>query len=210
MFALLLNLFLISFAVQVRNVMYYGFYFFIVSVFILFFSDWSIYGGEGEFYPQFLPGDKFTHLNYAFLDFDGNGDIVLPDPDAALATPLGKEGTTWGDPNAGIISGFLELRAKYPNLKLGASIGGWTRSGDFSLVAANDNLRAHLVDGIIRFTEYCNFDFVDIDWEYPNAQRDPDTVDNRGDEGTPNGKFFFFFIYYNFFFFFFFLFFFSG
>ena len=41
-----------------RNVMYYG--------------DWSIWGGEQEFYPKDIAADQLTHLNYAFLDFDSN------------------------------------------------------------------------------------------------------------------------------------------
>lgn len=44
-----------------RNVMYYG--------------DWSIWGGEGNFYPKDIAADQLTHLNYAFLDFDSNGDL---------------------------------------------------------------------------------------------------------------------------------------
>ncbi|MDU7905070.1 MAG: tRNA lysidine(34) synthetase TilS, partial [Peptostreptococcaceae bacterium] len=33
---------------------------------------------------------------------------------------------------------------------------------------------------------YTNMDFVDIDWEYPCDVRQPDLVDNKNDEGTPN------------------------
>ena len=33
-----------------RNVMYYG--------------DWSIWGGQGNFYPKDIPADKLTHLNF--------------------------------------------------------------------------------------------------------------------------------------------------
>ena len=29
-------------------------------------------------------------------------------------------------------------------------------------------------------------DFVDVDWEYPGSVRQPDLVDNKNDEGTPN------------------------
>ncbi|MGL5915184.1 MAG: hypothetical protein ACRCZG_02890, partial [Culicoidibacterales bacterium] len=39
-------------ASTVRNVMYYG--------------DWSIWGGQGNFYPKDIPADQLTHLNFAF------------------------------------------------------------------------------------------------------------------------------------------------
>lgn len=61
---------------QYRNVMYYG--------------DWSIWGGEGNFYPKDIPADQLTHLNFAFLDFNSNGDLVFTDKDAAVGRLLGK------------------------------------------------------------------------------------------------------------------------
>ena len=45
-----------------RNVMYYG--------------DWSIWGGQGNFYPKDIPADQITHLNFAFLYFDKDGIVV--------------------------------------------------------------------------------------------------------------------------------------
>lgn len=157
-----------------RNVMYYG--------------DWSIWGGQGNFYPKDIPADQLTHLNFAFLDFDANGNLKFTDKDAAVGAPVGEEGVQWGGPNAGILSAFQELRAKNPNLKIGISIGGWSKSGDFSEVAADSTKRAKLVENVLKFIEYTNMDFVDLDWEYPAEKRDPDKVDNQNDEGTPNAK----------------------
>ena len=48
-----------------RNVMYYG--------------DWSVYGGQHNFDPCDMQGNLITHLNFAFMDFDANGDLVLCD-----------------------------------------------------------------------------------------------------------------------------------
>ncbi len=95
---------------QKRNVMYYG--------------DWSIWGGQGNFYPKDIPADQLTHLNFAFLDFDANGNLQFTDKDAAVGAPVGEEGVQWGGANAGILSAFQELRAKNPNLKIGISVGG--------------------------------------------------------------------------------------
>ncbi|MGL5616737.1 MAG: glycosyl hydrolase family 18 protein [Sarcina sp.] len=157
-----------------RNVMYYG--------------DWSIWGGQGNFYPKDIPAEQLTHLNFAFLDFDANGNLKFTDKDAAVGAPVGEEGVQWGGPNAGILSALQELRAKNPNLKIGISIGGWSKSGDFSEVSADASKRAKLVENVLKFIDYTNMDFVDLDWEYPAEKRDPDKVDNQNDEGTVNAK----------------------
>ena len=136
-----------------RNVMYYG--------------DWSIWGGQGNFYPGGIPADQLTHLNFAFLDFDGNGNLVFTDKDAAVGAPVGMDGVQWGAENAGILSALQDLRAANPNLRIGVSIGGWSKSGDFTAVAKNAATRAKFVENVMKFIKYTNMDFVDIDWEYP-------------------------------------------
>lgn len=157
-----------------RNVMYYG--------------DWSIWGGQGNFYPKDIPAEQLTHLNFAFLDFDANGNLQFTDKDAAVGAPVGETGVQWGGANAGIISAFQELRAKNPNLKIGISVGGWSKSGDFSEVAANPTARKKFVENMVKFVDYTNMDFVDLDWEYPAEKREPDKVDNQNDEGTTKAR----------------------
>lgn len=157
-----------------RNVMYYG--------------DWSIWGGQGNFYPQGIPADQLTHLNFAFLDFDKNGDLVFTDKDAATGAPVGMAGVQWGAANAGVLSAMQDLKAKNPNLRIGVSIGGWSKSGDFSTVCANETARKNLVNNLMKFIKYTNMDFVDVDWEYPGSVRSADLIDNKNDEGTPNAS----------------------
>ncbi len=157
---------------QKRNVMYYG--------------DWSIWGGQGNFYPKDIPAEQLTHLNFAFLDFDAQGNLIFTDKDAAVGAPVGQEGAQWGAPNAGILNALQELRERNPNLKLGISVGGWSKSGDFAPMAANPEARANFIDNIIKFIEYTNMDFIDLDWEFPGEVREGDLVDNKNDEGTPH------------------------
>ncbi|MFI3227100.1 MAG: glycosyl hydrolase family 18 protein, partial [Clostridia bacterium] len=157
---------------ELRNVMYYG--------------DWSIWGGQDNFYPTDMPANLYTHLNYAFMDFDSAGNLIFCDTDAATAASLGQAGVTWGDVNAGLLPALTSLRAENPNMKIGISVGGWSKSGDFTAMASSDTARANFVSQIVAFVEYTGMDFVDIDWEYPAAVRDPDYVDNTNDEGTPD------------------------
>ena len=107
-----------------RNVMYYG--------------DWSVYGGQHNFDPCDMQGNLITHLNFAFMDFDANGDLVLCDKFADFEKGLkNQSGMPYGGPYTGVFGGMLALRDKNPNLKLGVSVGGWTRCGDFSGVCAS-------------------------------------------------------------------------
>lgn len=154
-----------------RNVMYYG--------------DWSIYGGQGNYFPKDMPADQYTHINFAFVDMDSNGDLLLPDQDAAFASGVGS-GHEWGSQLGGIIPALAALREKNPNIKTGISLGGWSKSGDFSKVAADPIKRAKYVKNVMQFLKYTDMDFIDVDWEYPNSVRQPDLVDNKNDEGTPN------------------------
>ncbi|MGL6105739.1 glycosyl hydrolase family 18 protein [Romboutsia sp.] len=156
---------------QKRNVMYYG--------------DWSIWGGQGNFYPKDIPADQLTHLNFAFMDFDSNGNLVFTDKDAAVGAPVGQEGVQWGAPNAGILIALQQLREENPNLKLGISLGGWSKSADFPVIAADPVKRANFIQNVVKFVEYTNMDFVDLDWEFAGEVRQPDKVDNKNDEGNP-------------------------
>ncbi|HAT4356305.1 TPA: glycoside hydrolase family 18 protein [Clostridium perfringens] len=159
---------------KLRNVMYYG--------------DWSIWGGQGNFYTKDIPADKLTHLNFAFMDFNSSGELIYCDKDAAIGHPLGNLGVTYGDVNGGILNAFQVLKSENPNLKIGVSLGGWSKSGDFSTIAANPSIRAKFVENVMKFIKYTNMDFVDIDWEYPGDYREPDKTDNINDEGTPNAS----------------------
>ncbi|WP_315080857.1 glycoside hydrolase family 18 protein, partial [uncultured Clostridium sp.] len=159
---------------EIRNVMYYG--------------DWSIWGGQETFYPKDIPADQLTHLNFAFLDFDANGNLIFTDKGAAVGAPVGQEGVQWDTPNSGILMALQQLRAENPNLKIGISLGGWSKSGDFSEVTANPQKRANFVKNVMKFIKYANMDFVDVDWEFPGEVRKPDLVDNKNDEGTKNAR----------------------
>ena len=153
-----------------RNVMYYG--------------DWSIWGGQKQFNPKDIPADQLTHLNFAFLDFDKDGNLQFTDKDAAMTHAVGNSDVLAGEPNAGILNGFKVLKSENPNLKIGISLGGWSKSGDFSTVCANKETRAKFVQNVMAFIKYTNMDFVDVDWEYPTFVREPDLCDNSRDEGT--------------------------
>ena len=172
---LLFNYALTEESIPYRNVMYYG--------------EWSIYAGQHNFYPSKMNPKLISHLNFAFLDMDANGDLVLCDEyaDFQITTLPELDGINYGAPYAGVLGAIAILRIKNPHVKIGISVGGWTRSGDFPAVAADETKRKNFAKNIVKFIDYLGYDFVDIDWEYPTAVRPPDPsgsgVDK--DEGCP-------------------------
>jgi chitinase len=154
-----------------RNVVYYG--------------DWSVWGGQGMFFPQNIPAELITHLNFAFLYFDRDGNLRFTDEDAAVGHALGQAGVQWGAVNAGILPALIDLRAQNPNMRIGVSVGGWSKSANFTPMTLNPVARANFVNNLMSFVEYTDMDFIDLDWEFPGDVRQPDLVDNRNDQGTP-------------------------
>ena len=104
----------------------------------MYYGDWSIYSGQKNFTPDKIDGSLITHLNFAFMDADANGDLITTDTWADYENP--NVGFSVGTDNkyAGVLGAMVLLRQKYPNMKIGVSVGGWTRSGDFQKIAASE------------------------------------------------------------------------
>ena len=164
---LTINYTILADSIPFRNVIYYG--------------EWSVYN---KFYPSSMDPKSITHINYAFLDIDENGDLNLCDEyaDFQINTLPELSGITYSAPYAGVIGAFAVLKIKNPHLKLGISVG-WTRPGDFPGVAKDKNKRQNFSKNIAKFVDYLGFDFVDIDWEHPTVERKGD----GSDEGGPRG-----------------------
>lgn len=151
---------------------------------ITYYADWSVYN---ECPPKILPGDYVTDISFAFLGFNKDGSLYLIDPWADTQVNLDK-GQHPGSASGGVIANLQALKLKYPNVHLGVSLGGWTKSGNFSDLADTPTARANFVTNLCKFLTYSNFDYIDLDWEYPATLRSPDLVDNKNDQGTPNSK----------------------
>jgi chitinase len=116
-----------------------------------------------------LPGERLTHVIYAFARIGTNGRLALGDRCLDLGVCEGRSG------QGGVAQGgnFAELRAlkqRHPELKLLMAVGGWTGSGRFSDVALTAESRRRFaesaIDVVIRQRAGL-FDGIDIDWEYP-------------------------------------------
>ncbi|MFC5785488.1 glycoside hydrolase family 18 chitinase [Streptomyces aureus] len=142
-----------------------------------YFTDWGVYGRQ--YFPKNLETSgsaaKVTHINYAFGNVQ-NGQCTMgdsyADTDMAYTADNSVSGVadTWDQPLRGAFNQLRQLKAKYPNLKIIWSFGGWTWSGGFGQAAQNPAAFADSCYKLVEDPRWADvFDGIDIDWEYPNA-----------------------------------------
>lgn len=94
--------------------------------------------------------DLFTHLIYAFAEFNDDCDaLVLPTPERL------KE--------------IARLRSLNPGLKVILGVGGYKREG-FSEMAGDKKKRKSFVKSVKSIVDSLGLDGVDLDWEFPTTE----------------------------------------
>ena len=169
-----------------------------------YFVQWGIYGRNYRVKNIDTSGSaaKLTHINYAFGNVRNNicevgltipsnestgaGGDAFADYSKAFSAAESVSGTadTWDQPLRGNWNQLKQLKAKYPNIKVLISLGGWTWSRGFASAARPENRVAFVtscvnayIRGNLPVTDGAGgtgaaagvFDGIDIDWEYPNA-----------------------------------------
>ncbi|MEU1053612.1 glycoside hydrolase family 18 chitinase [Streptomyces sp. NPDC005876] len=142
-----------------------------------YFTEWGVYGRNYHVKNLVSSGSasKITHINYAFGNVK-NGQCTVDDTFAAYEKAYTADqsvsGTadTWDQPLRGNFNQLRQLKAKYPNIKILYSFGGWTYSGGFGQAAQNAAAFAKSCKSVVEDPRWADvFDGIDIDWEYPNA-----------------------------------------
>jgi chitinase len=192
-----------------------------------YFAQWGIYGRK--FYVKNVAdtqADKLTIVNYAFGNIDPVNLTCLMttkpsdagnemDPSAGDGAgdqwaDYGKgftgdisvdgQADTWDQKLKGNFNQLKKLKAKFPNIKVVISLGGWTFSKYFSDAAASDGSRKKFVSSCIDMYIKGNippydggtggpgtaagiFDGIDIDWEWPGSNSG-----HLGNHSSPNDK----------------------
>ena len=151
-----------------------------------YFTSWGV-AGRGYTVAR-IPADQVTHINYAFSAITYFGKCALGDPNAdtkrfySARDSVDKKADVKDGPH-GTFNQFLQLKQKYPHLKVLISIGGWNGSDQFSDIALTEASRQVFVQSCVDlyFQQYPGvFDGIDIDWEYP--------VSGGSKEGRPEDK----------------------
>lgn len=128
-----------------------------------YYPNWAMYR-QPAFLPKDINAKLLTHVNYAFVKVDEQGNLVLFDSwaDTDHRSDWNSEKPYWGN-----FLQLAELKKNHPHLKTLFSVGGWTLSDPFSEMAAHSNSRKNFVRQCLEFCEKYHFDGIDIDWEYP-------------------------------------------
>ena len=148
---------------------------------VLYYADWSIYTGQRNFYPSKIDADLISHLVFAYLDMDANGDLVILDEFAdfqIVTLPEFENGIKFGEPFGGVLGAISILKVKYPHLKIGISIGGVTNYKNFTEVAKDKVKRQNFANSIAKFINHLGYDFVDIGYPKNVKEEDPDFAEN--------------------------------
>ena len=101
--------------------------------------------------PFYMPGEEEEYADEA-------------DSEEELAEILADKAHMTGK---GIFQQFWLLKQKFPHLKTCLSVGGWTFSRPFPLVASDPDKRATFAQSIVDMAVEYHFDCIDIDWEFP-------------------------------------------
>ncbi|ONI74885.1 glycoside hydrolase [Actinosynnema sp. ALI-1.44] len=167
-----------------------------------YFTQWGIY--DRAYYVKNLDTSgsaaKLTHINYSFGNLDSSGRCFqanqLGQGDAwadyqrrfTADLTVNGQGDVYNQPLAGNLNQLKQLKAKYPNLKVNLSLGGWTWSKYFSDAALTAASRQAHVSSCLDMWIKGNlpklggepqggpgsaagvFDGIDLDWEWPGSE----------------------------------------
>ncbi|MEY5048723.1 MAG: hypothetical protein RLZZ175_2082 [Bacteroidota bacterium] len=144
-----------------------------------YYTSWEGYKRGGLFNPANIDFTKYTIINYSFFQTDKNGNIFGTDAWADSILLRGK--MDFGNPiqPAYFPNTSLIDVAHVAGAKVMVSIGGWTLSETFPVVAADPAKRAHFAHNCVEALRIYGFDGIDIDWEYPCYAEHKGTPDDK-------------------------------
>lgn len=130
---------------------------------------WSQVKG-GHYDLSKLNANDITHLMYAFAKVHPDGSVKLqqPDVDVGSLKKIDTVGGRWRE--------IFEFKQKNPHVKTLISIGGWTNNETekeyFPKAASTAESRQRFADSATQLMMDGGFDGIDLDWEYPEPEKD--------------------------------------
>ncbi|HET6212122.1 MAG TPA: glycoside hydrolase family 18 protein, partial [Micromonosporaceae bacterium] len=185
---------------------------------VAYFTQWGIYDRAYFIKNVDTSGQaaKLTQINYAFGNINDQGrcfeanQLGVGDAWADYQRRFDASQTVTGvadsfnQPLAGNFNQIKQLKAKYPNLKVLFSLGGWTWSKNFSIAARPENRQAFVsscielfIKGNLPFIQgepqggtgaaAGVFDGFDLDWEWPASEGNTGNVISPADKANFTG-----------------------
>nr|QDJ94327.1 chitinase chiA7 [Cordyceps cicadae] len=137
----------------------------------VYFVNWGIYGRGYNI--NNLPTDKITHIYYAFMNVDESGTVFSGDTWADFEKHYPTDSwTETGENVYGSIKPLFALKHQHRHIKTLVSIGGYTWSTNFAVVAGSETTRKNFAKSAVTLLGNCGFDGIDIDWEYPKTEEE--------------------------------------
>ena len=151
---------------------------------IVYFPQWGIYNtAHQSMQVGQIPWGKVTAVNHAFMTVDTGYRLTSIDSEADFTRSFPHSTSALG----GHFGEYKYYKQQYPDVRLFASVGGWTRGENFHAMAATASGRSTFAQSCVDFLNtYPFFDGIDIDWEYPGIDRAADPEDQY-DKGCPGG-----------------------
>ncbi|ELY92340.1 glycoside hydrolase family 18 [Natrialba taiwanensis DSM 12281] len=127
-----------------------------------YYPGWKA-NDEQDYYPSDIPFEKVTDVLYAFIGLDEAGNVFPPEDDETeFDIPRQSHEEN--------LAAFADLAGDI-DCRLHLSIGGWTLSDNFHVVAADPALRQTFAENCVALLREYNFDGIDIDWEHPGPEQ---------------------------------------
>lgn len=114
----------------------------------------AYYTGDAEKIKQY-PLQKLTHLIYSFLRLQN--DTL----------------TFRNDQQRNTVMQLVELKKRFPHLKIMVSIGGWGGCAPCSSLFASEEQRDTFAETAVSLLKEYHIDGLDLDWEYPAIEGYP-------------------------------------